>query len=270
MERKIMGNIAERLTHYQTKCCQHLNRVRLSHILALKALQNEQTLSEGKYKDLVSASFADVEPDKNLARMRMVLHSQHLLSLKINFELFLNRLLSTIWAFHFAELAPTISGDVSLSELASSIQGVGESSADLREFIIDKVVGIQGLERFEKALKRATQILLRDVLYAKNLQYWPQIYTAFAARHLVEHRDGKIDRRFRESVAQVWSNSSWGRRLGLEGLEKVVVEEEDVIAAHDAMLNAAEILTNKTLRWSSRNKTTPFQISEFNNPTGKK
>jgi CHAD domain-containing protein len=120
MESKIMSNIVERLKHYQTKCCQNLNRVRLSHILALTALQNEQVLSEEKYKDLVSASFADMERDKNLLRMHLVLHSQHLLSLKINFELFLNRLLSTIWAFHFTELAQKISGDVSLSELASS------------------------------------------------------------------------------------------------------------------------------------------------------
>ncbi len=56
---------------------------------------------------------------------------------------------------------------------------------------------------------------------------------------------------FGRAVAQVWSNSSWGRRVGLEGLEKVVVEEEDVIATHDAMLNAAELLTNKALQWSS-------------------
>lgn len=166
---------------------------------------------------------------------------------KINFELFLNRLLSTIWVFNFAELAPTISSEVPLSEVAASIAEAGESSVNLREFIIDKVVGNQGLEHFEKVLKRATQIRLRDVLYAKDFHYWPQIYTAFQARHLVEHRDGKVDGRFREAVREVWSNSSWGRRLGLERLEKVVVEEEDVVATHDAMLNAAE-LASKTVR----------------------
>jgi hypothetical protein len=67
----------------------------------------------------------------------------------------------------------------------------------------------------------------------KDFHYWPQIYTAFEARHLVEHRDGRVDARFRDAVAQVWSNSSWGRRFRLEDLEKVVVEEEDVIATHD-------------------------------------
>ncbi len=194
-----MGDIADRLTHYKIKCSQNLNRVRLSHILALKAVQDEQILSEGKYQDLVRASFANTEQDnKNLARMRTVLHNQHLLSLKINFELFLNRLLSTIWAFHFTELAPTISGEVSLSEIGATVVEAGESPADLREFIIEKVVGNQGLEHFEKVLKRATQIRLRDVLYAKDFHYWPQIYTAFQARHLVEHRDGKVDGGVRE------------------------------------------------------------------------
>ena len=56
-------------------------------------------------------------------------------------------------------------------------------------------------------------------------------------------------------MAQVWSNSSWGKRLALEGLEKVVVEEEDVIATHDAMLNAAKLVTDEVLRWSSQNET---------------
>ena len=116
-----------------------------------------------------------------------------------------------------------------MSEHASAIGDTGESSADLREFIIDKIVGSHGLQRFEKALKRATKIGLRDVLNAKDHRYWAQIYTAFEARYLVEHRDGKVDAKFREAMAQVWSNSSSGKRLALEGLEKVAVEEEDRI-----------------------------------------
>ncbi len=91
---------------------------------------------------------------------------------------------------------------------------------DLREFIIDKVVWNHGLAHFEKVLKSATQIQLHDVLNAKDFRYWSQICTAFAARHLVEHRDGKVDGRFREAVAGFWPNSSWGRRFSLEGLEE--------------------------------------------------
>jgi hypothetical protein len=251
MERKIMGDIAERLTHYEAKCSEHLNRVRLSHLLALKALEDKPFLSDEKFKHIIRASFVDIEPDKDLAKLRLVLHKLHLLSLKISFELFLNRVLSTVWKFHFTELAPTISGQVYLSELAASIVEPGESSADLREFIIDKVVWNHGLVHFEKVLKSATQIQLHDVLNAKDFHYWPQIYTAFEARHLVEHRDGKVDGRFREAIAGFWPNSSWGRRTNLEGLEKVVVEEEDVVATLDAMLNATALLTGELLRWSS-------------------
>jgi hypothetical protein len=62
-----MGDIAERLTHYEAKCSEHLNRVRLSHLLALKALQDKPFLSDEKFKDIIRASFADIEPDKDLA-----------------------------------------------------------------------------------------------------------------------------------------------------------------------------------------------------------
>lgn len=68
----------------------------------------------------------------------------------------------------------------------------------------------------------------------------------------MEHRDGKVDARFREAVAGFWPNSSWERRLRLEGLEKVVVEEEDVIVTLDAMLNATKLLTNELLQWTAR------------------
>ena len=248
-----MGDIAERLKHYECKCSEHLNRVRLSHLLALKAVQDKSFLSDEKFQNIISASFADIAPDKDLAKMRQGLHKLHLLSLKITFELFLNRVLSTVWEFHFTGLAPSITGQVYLSELAALIVETGESSADLREFIIDRVVWNLGLAHFEKVLKSATQIQLHDLLNGNDFHYWPQIHTAFEARHLVEHHDGKVDDRFRKAVGGFWRNSSWGRRLRLESLEKVVVEEEDVIATLDAMLNATKLLTDELLRWSSRN-----------------
>jgi hypothetical protein len=139
-----------------------------------------------------------------------------------------------------------------LSELATSILETGESNADLREFIIAKIVRNQGLAHFTGLLQNATQIRLDELLNAKDFHYWPQIRTAFETRHLLEHRDGKVDAGFREVVAHYWPNSSWGGRLSLEGLERVAVEEEDVIATHDAMLNATELLTIELLRWSRR------------------
>jgi hypothetical protein len=91
------------------------------------------------------------------------------------------------------------------------------------------------------------------LLNRKNIRYWPQIYTAFEVRHLVEHRDGRIDREFVRKLAFMWIQSSWGKRgIPLEPLEKVPVEEEDVIETHKAMLEATGLLTAEVLRWSGQ------------------
>jgi hypothetical protein len=115
-----MSECAERLTHYDTECRKHLNRVRLSHLLALEAVRFEQDRLDKKHGDLIRASFGNGMQDVFETKLRRVLHELHIVSLKTNFELFLNRLLSTVWTFHFAELAPHISGDehISLRELA--------------------------------------------------------------------------------------------------------------------------------------------------------
>jgi hypothetical protein len=193
------------------------------------------------------------------AKLRIVLHEIHLLFLKATFELFLYRLLSTVWTFHFTELVPTISGDVhvSLHELAASFEQVTESSVSMPStFIIDKIVPEYGLPRFKTLLEKATDINLPDVLNGKDFRCWPQIYTAFEVRHLVEHNDGKVDKKFRAkfrgNLAGLWQRSTWGKREpSLERLEKVVVEEEDVIETYTAMLNATSLLTEEVLRWSS-------------------
>jgi hypothetical protein len=147
MEVAIMADMGERLRHYHNKCSQHLNRVRLPHLLALNALQNERPLLTQECENLVRASFADLPPTEKLAKMHEALHSQHLCSLKINFELFLNRLLTTVWSFSFTKLAANVSGkeEVKLRELADSIVSAGESNVDMRDFFIGRIVPVQGL-----------------------------------------------------------------------------------------------------------------------------
>jgi hypothetical protein len=53
-------------------------------------------------------------------------------------------------------------------------------------------------------------------------------------------------------VDRFWRNSSWGKRLSLQTIEKIDIKEEDVIATLNAMLNATELLTEAVLRWSSQ------------------
>ena len=248
-----MSDFAERVKHYDTKCRQHLSRVRLSHMLALGALQLKEVPSDEERDDLIRASLGDEMGDVLETKLRRGLHGLHLVSLKANFELFLNRLLTTVWRFHFTELATTIWSDdrVSLRELAAWFVQVTESGADARDLIIDKTVPVYGLPRFVAALERATHIRLPDVLNREDVRYWPQICTAFEVRHLVEHRDGKVDQQFRTNLLEFWTHSSWGRRESLERLEKVVVEEEDVKETYTAMFKATGLITEEVLRWGS-------------------
>jgi hypothetical protein len=187
--------------------------------------------------------------------VRPILHKVHLASLKANFELFLNRLLSIVGRFHFRDAMTTTPRDkrMRFRDLAEAGNS-GLDDSDICEFIISKVVPEHGLGEFRKVLKRTTGIDLVAALHQKNTSDWPQIYTAFEVRHLVEHRNGRVDRKFLAEVDQkLWSQSSWGR--GGSGLpmllEKVPVEEEDVIKTYEAMLGATRLLTAEVLRWDS-------------------
>src|ERR1700734_2551946 len=133
-----MPEFSERVAYYGTKCREHLSRVRLSHELALGAAGSERTRSDQSVDDLIRASFGDKMPASVEMKVFEVLYKVHLMSLKANFELFLNRLLSTVWTFHFTDLAPTIAVEkpLSLRELATSII---ESNADARAFVIEKI-----------------------------------------------------------------------------------------------------------------------------------
>jgi hypothetical protein len=139
---------------------------------------------------------------------------------------------------------------VSLRELAAAFVHTTDSSVDVRDFIIDKIVPAYGLRQFEKALEKTTRIHLPDVLNRKDIHYWPQICTAFEVRHLVEHRDGRVDRQFRTNLVPFWGQSSWGRRSSLERLEKVPVEEEDVKVTYATMFEATGLLSAEVLRWN--------------------
>ena len=129
-----------------------------------------------------------------------------------------------------------------------------DSSVEVQEFVIDKIVPANGLEGFQDVLKKTIGIDLRGVLYSKDKQCWPQICTAFAVRHLVEHRDGRVDRKFREKVEQVWGESSWSRHTDIKRSKKVPVEEKDVDKTCDAMLEATGLLAEEVRRWSLRKR----------------
>jgi len=145
---------------------------------------------------------------------------------------------------------------MNLREIAIALSEAGESLSYLRGIVIDRILGRYGLAGFEWKLKEATKIDLQRSLHAKGLiSSWAQINTAFAVRNLVEHRDGKVDKLFRNAVKDIWPQSNWGKRVDSETLvtlEKITVEEEDVNATFTAMLKIIELLTEETLAWDAQ------------------
>jgi len=79
---------------------------------------------------------------------------------------------------------------------------------------------------------------------------WAQIAVAFEVRNVIEHRDGKVDAKFRKTVREDWPKSTWGR-VSVTEVKKVTVEYDDVIAAFDAMLRATDLLTRSLVDWCS-------------------
>jgi hypothetical protein len=132
-------------------------------MLALRAVQENVIAADEQIKALIASPFAEIDQDKKLEKACLVLNKLHLLALKINFELFLNRLLTTVYEFHFTELATKIDGQVNLKELVQSLPALGGHD-DVRDFIIEKKLGNLGPEGFSKILKESTGIQLCKVL----------------------------------------------------------------------------------------------------------
>lgn len=248
-----INECAERLRYYGEKCAQHLNRGRLSHVLALRGVCLDAPSLQSKFQNLIRASYDEIKQDLLDGKLRHGLHELHLVSLKADFELYLNRVLTVLWTAHFDRLAQNAPKrpDVSLRDIAdATIQG-----ATARDFVIEAVVPAHGLAALTDAVEQATGISVPKDLIRTDFEYsqWSQIRVAFEVRHLIEHRDGKVDCKFREHVEGFWDKSTWGKRdVEVTNLQKVTVEEEDVVSTHSAMCKASRVLTDALVEWNSK------------------
>jgi hypothetical protein len=240
---------AGRLRYYGKKCEQHLSRVRLSHLLALRGAHIDAPAPDSGVDKLTRAAFDDSESDLLNTKLRRELHELHLMSLKSDFELYLNRVLTVLWTAHFAILVPKArSQQVALRDIGeAAVQGIS-----VLEFAIERILPTHGLNALADALTNATDIRLPDA--AGAFSQWSQIRVAFEVRHLVEHRDGKVDADFRKHVDQFWANSTWGKRdPAVASVGKIVVEEQDVVDTYGAMCNATQRLTDALVQWDRDN-----------------
>lgn len=245
----------KRLQYYGAECVKHLNRVRLSHMLAVSAISLAASPLEPSVEHLLRDSFDEsTPPSLRVTKLLAGLHEIHLVSLKTNFELYLNRSLTAIWMSHLTSLADQVPSEtrVSLQELATAIAGEDEPQGmAARDFIVERIVPDHGLERLVPALQNVTDINAPKVLNQHDFRLWPQLQVAFEVRHLVEHRDGKVDTRFQDKVRRLWSNSSWKDR-DPKTLSKITVEATDVEVTHSAMVQATRLLTAELCSWNAR------------------
>src|SRR5688500_3591076 len=106
-----MQDCREKISYYGQKCQLHLTRVRLSHEIALRGLSEEQVAWSAAFADLAAGAF-DIGPaDTQEGKLRRGLSEVHLVALKANFELYLNRIVTAIWTAGFEVLARTVPQD---------------------------------------------------------------------------------------------------------------------------------------------------------------
>jgi hypothetical protein len=233
--------------YYGEKCRKRLHRTKLSRDLALDHLA--EVLEAGgaaRYEPLLSESLEPEERDAPRQKLVKVVVESQFLALKVNFEFFLNRMLYCLWSSQFEQLARRTRGPlakaVPLRDFALSLSGEGG-----KEFVIGRVVPAHGLDRMVECFQKTAGKSLSNALNGHDPALWAQIHSAFEVRHLIEHRNGRVDQRFIDEVAShaLWRKSSWSD-LPLANQAPVEVRAGDFDATCAAMVRAAEIITALT------------------------
>lgn len=239
---------------YVSKCCEYLRRTQLTYRIAADVLarDSEAALVE-RYGALVIEAVGD--DASRTARLDRVLARSHLSMQKTNFELFLNRIAAAKWEYHLDHvlarwphpirvpsdsfLRPSDAGArFGVAELNVPSMGLSDLVGHLKT-----ILGITG-EPFSTWAGLDAPITVGPV----TITLWSQVVVAFQVRHLFEHRDGRVNRAFRNHVAPHWPRSSWSSVQPLEALSqrdatgrssKVGTRELDFMATTEAMVQGA-------------------------------
>jgi hypothetical protein len=237
-----IDDFRDRCEFYRSKCRQKLYRTQLSHNLALDHLaEGIDSTGNAQIGALLKESLNDQGtglPYQHEKLVRIVAES-HFLTLKANFEYFLNRILFCLWSWRFESLARRSRKKVALQDAIAALADEGT-----RERIIDNLIPAHGLDEFKIAFKETIHKSLPEEFKIANAPgIWDQIQTAFAVRNLVEHCNGKVDQDFLRTVQ--WMQSSW-RDFPMSDQAKIEVRRKDFNETCAAMLRAVEIITALT------------------------
>jgi hypothetical protein len=181
--------------------------------------------------------------------------SSQFLLLKVNFEYFLNRLITHCWQTYFTEVVQAVQEQKNLHEYVKDCphnesvytpQNDGVLVTELidREILLEKAIPQQDLERLSRCLCDVTKRSLAECIAGWQ---WPQIYWAFKVRHLIEHTNGKVDDKFQKSLNKwkpltrecSWHDSLRDVKVG----DKVPIRQEDFDKTYDALLYAVDAVT---------------------------
>jgi hypothetical protein len=230
-----------RCEFYGFKCRQKLHRTQLSHNLALHYLDEVGDRGVGaQFAPLLQEALKP--QDRELPRLHeklvKIIVESHFLTLKVNFEYFLNRMLYCLWSWQFEQLARRSPTKLSLRDV---VQALSDDGA--RERLVDSLIPAHGLERLKDSFKEATDKSLPVELDTRTAGLWNQIDTAFEVRHLVEHCNGRVNQKFINKVQ--WRQSSW-RDFAVSDQAQIEVRRKDFEETCAAMVGAAKIITDLT------------------------
>lgn len=241
---------ADRCKFLGNKCQQQLHRISLSRTLASDHVLCAST-DLTSYYPLVEQAVG--MPDRDICdQLLCVINKTHFLLLKVHFEFFLSQIVHCVWDYHFDKLV-----EKKASPLARTEQHTLEpfaravSKGNPKEYILRRIIPTHGLARMEKALKESTGLSLSTILNRSDPSYWPQIHSAFAVRHLVEHTNGRVDTRFHDEIypGPLWKRSSWGQGKVDIG-DEIVIRGIDFEATLGAMLPSAASIAEATMGYS--------------------
>jgi len=235
--------------YYVKKCREHLARTKLSWLLAVQGCR-EYNLDGDDIRSLTESAvaFEDLDLSGRQAKLIRKLCNLHLLGLKANFEIFLNRILTAALRRNFPEIEPdkwtkAADGKLPLGTFVSAIE-----LDSPQEFIIAQVVPTHDLEKFNAVFAQLLQSSLQQSICRDDHRSWHQIKTAFEVRHLIEHQNGNADRYFFNTCSGSWMHSSWADFPNLEDASKrngrcqVHARDKDFEATYDAMVKAATLI----------------------------
>jgi len=156
-----------------------------------------------------------------------------LLLLKIEFEIFLNRMLANVWD-HFYDHAISVNLKV-LQKEKVSLAEVSAGTDAVRELVRRKLIPTQGLKAFVAKFNSVAGMPVVDFCDALGPGIYAQIDTAFQVRHLIEHQNNVVDDRFWNNVKDSWGKSSWSD-LPYGSANKVLCREEDFMKTYYSMV----------------------------------